>query len=139
MALSREQMVERLNQGMSVLVRVGGKKDGPKVQVTKVEDLPSEAEMAIGDPKAMAQAKANLIKQRAELDAQMALLEGDEAVAAASPTTKKRGKKGDKAADATDPNAGNGEGTGDDENENDDETDPNAGNGEGNGEPPAIV
>jgi hypothetical protein len=65
--ISRAQMERAIREGGSVLY--GGR------VISRAEQLPSEAELAQGDPDAEAEAQANLQAQMAALQAQMERLQ----------------------------------------------------------------
>jgi hypothetical protein len=105
MALSREQMETHINEGRSVLVNIGG----TKVQVTKIADLPSAAELAKGDPAAEQKVAANLLNEQARIQGELLKL-GIQPVTLTAATPAAPAKNSRKKPTITDPNAGNGEG-----------------------------
>lgn len=101
----RAELEEKLNRGMSVGVMV----NGTQVVINNIKDLPSEAELAQGDPNREAQARADLIRRRAELDAQEALLNGSVAASSGQPADTSdlspEGGSGNQTPPATNPPA----------------------------------
>lgn len=83
-ALSRNAMLQHIQEGRSILYN--------NQILSRVEQVPSEAELAKGDPEAEKLARANLAQRKADLAAESALLpdEPDEDEDEDSPA-KKRG------------------------------------------------
>lgn len=86
--LSRQEMERVIQQGGAVLYR--GR------SIARVQDLPSEAELAQGDPQAELQAAANLQTQMAELQRQLAQLQP------AAPSGEGGDETGDETGDQAD-------------------------------------
>jgi cell division protein FtsB len=75
--LSRDQMEAVIANGGSILY--GGR------LITRVEHLPSEADLAAGDPTAEAKAAEKLERQMAQLQEQMKKLQEQQATPAKAP------------------------------------------------------
>lgn len=77
MQLSRDEMIAEINAGRSILFNPDDQ-TGAIRQAVRVEDLPTEAEMArrSGDPGRVEAARDDLLARRAALEAQLAALEG---------------------------------------------------------------
>lgn len=82
MSLSRAEMERTIAQGGSVLYQ--GR------IISRAQDLPSEADLARGDPDAEAQTQTRLEAQIAELQAQVQRLQGGERKAATSAEKDKK-------------------------------------------------
>lgn len=80
--LTRAEMIKVINVDHGSVMYNG-------VVIDKVEDLPSEAELAKGDPAREAQAKETLLKKKAEIDEQLESLEVSQPADNANAESKK--------------------------------------------------
>jgi hypothetical protein len=117
--MTHAQAKAHLEAGRSVGVMVNGQLK----RVSKLSELPSEAEIAAGDPAQEEAARANLLREQKRIEAELAILNG----AAKTPVSPDPGTE----TQTDDDNA-------DDENKDNGDLDDNDSSDAGNSNPPAT-